>query len=124
MEAKLVNFCTYSSAIQAEVVKLALAAEGIESFVGDANIVSAEWLAGAAFGGVKLKIAEADVPAAMALLKAKPSLANPSAARQTDGVPRCLSCDAPMPEEADACPACGWSYLDGAEPEPAEGEEI
>jgi hypothetical protein len=103
MEAKLVNFCTYSSAIQAEVVKLALAAEGIESFVGDANIVSAEWLA---------------------LLKAKPSLANPSAARQTDGVPRCLSCDAPMPEEADACPACGWSYLDGAEPEPAEGEEI
>ncbi len=124
MEAKLVNFCTYPSAVQAEVARLTLEAEGIAAYVGDDVMVSAMWMAGAALGGVKLKIAEGDVPAAMALLKRMPSLANPSAARQTDGIPRCLACDAPMPEDADACPKCGWSYLDGAEPEPAEDEDI
>ena len=121
MEPKLVTVCTYTSAVQAEVVKLALAAEGIESFVGDANMVSAEWLLGSALGGVKLEVAEADAPAALAVLAAHESLTNPSADRPADdGVPRCLSCGATMPAEADACPACGWSFLDGAKPEDAE----
>ena len=121
MEPKLVTVCTYTSAVQAEVVKLALAAEGVESFVADANIVTTEWLMGSALGGVKLEVAEADVPAAMAVFAANASLTAPSADRPADdGVPRCLACGATMPAEATACPACGWSYLDGAKPEDAE----
>ena len=121
MEPKLVTVCTYTSAVQAEVVKLALAAEGVEAFVGDANMVTTDWLLGNALGGVKLEVAEADVPAAMAILAANESLTKPSADRpDDDGVPRCLKCGAVMPGEATACPACGWSYLDGAKPEDAE----
>ena len=121
MEPKLVTICTYTSAVQAEVVKLALAAEGIESFVGDANMVTTDWLIGGALGGVKLEVAEADVPAAMAVFAANESLTKPSADRPADdGVPRCLSCGSVMPAEATACSVCGWSYLDGAKPEDAE----
>lgn len=30
---------------------------------------------------------------------------------------RCLSCGADMPEDVEKCPACGWSYAQGGEPE-------
>jgi len=123
MEPKLVTVCTYSSAVQAEMAKLALEAEGVTAFLADATIVTAEWLLGSALGGVKLEVAEADVPAAMAVLASHPSLTNPSGDRPPgDGVPRCLACGAAMPAEATACPACGWSYLDGATPEGPDAE--
>ena len=123
MEPKLVTVCTYASAVQAEVVKLALAAEGVESFVGDGTLAPTDdWLLGTPLGGVNLQVAETDAPAAMAILAAHESLTKPSADRPADdGVPRCLKCGATMPAEATACPACGWSFLDGAKPEDAEG---
>ncbi len=122
MEPKLVTVCTYEHPVQAEVAKFALEAEGLTAFVADAEFVTNMFLGVSAAGGVKLQVPESDVPAAMALLAANPSLANPSADRPADdGVPRCLSCGATMPAEATACPACGWSYLDGAKPEDAEG---
>ena len=30
---------------------------------------------------------------------------------------RCLACGAELPEDAERCPACGWSYQDEGEPE-------
>ena len=124
MESKLVTVCTYTSAVQAEMARLALEAEGVAAFVNDATIVTAEWLLGSALGGVKLEVAEADVPAAMAVLEATPSLTNPAGDKPADdGVPHCLSCGTAMPEEATACPACGWSYLAGAKPEEVEAAE-
>jgi ribosomal protein L40E len=121
MEPKLVTVCTYTSAVQAEVVKLALEAEGVTAFVGDANMVTTDWLIGGALGGVKLQVAEVDVPAAMAVLASTASLTSPSADRPADdGVQRCLSCGATMPGETTTCPACGWSFLAGAKPEDAE----
>lgn len=121
MEPKLVTVCTYTSAVQAEMAKLALEAGGVTAFIGDATMVTAEWLIGSALGGVKLQVAEVDVPAAMAVLASHESLTNPSGDRPADdGVPRCLSCGAVMPGEATTCPACGWSFLDGAKPDDAE----
>ena len=121
MEPKLVTVCTYTSAVQAEVVKLALEAEGVTAFVEEANMVTTEWLDGSALGGVKVQVAEVDVPAAMALLASTASLTSPSADRPADdGVQRCLSCGATMPGETTTCPACGWSFLDGAMAEDAE----
>ena len=102
MEPKLVTVCTYTSAVQAEMAKLALEAEGVTAFIGDATMVTAEWLIGSALGGVKLQVAEVDVPAAMAVLASHESLTNPSGDRPADDdVPRCLSCGATMPDEEE-----------------------
>src|SRR5262245_5852489 len=53
----LVTVATFRTAPEAELAKTALDAEGIESFIADAETVTMDWLLGIAVGDVKIQVA-------------------------------------------------------------------
>ena len=65
-----------------------------------------------AFDGVRVLVLEPDAERARAVLRERPEPQPPLGG----GRVRCLSCGQEMAEEQDTCPACGWSYLEGAAP--------
>lgn len=83
---------TFVSVGEAEAALSALEAAGIETFVGDENVVSVDWLYSQAIGGVKVVVAEQDLEAAREVLA---STAEPEETAAT-------------PEAAEVrCPRCG-----------------
>jgi hypothetical protein len=66
--SKLVNLRQYMTLPEALLAKSILDSAGIESFLGDQNIIRMDWFLTNALGGVKLRVREEDVEAAMALL--------------------------------------------------------
>jgi hypothetical protein len=69
MDDKLVTVATFSEPIQAHLASAKLAAEGIEYFIIDENIVSMYWLYSQAVGGVKLQVRENDAEKALQTLR-------------------------------------------------------
>jgi hypothetical protein len=53
---------------EALLAKSILESAGIESFLGDQNIIRMDWFLSNALGGVKLRVREEDVEVATALL--------------------------------------------------------
>lgn len=113
MSDDLVTIATYSTAQAAETAKWALDQEGIQSFVIDGNVVAMDWLLGNAVGNVKLQVAESQVEAAAAVLRAHPGLLDQPAIEPPPDDNTCLACGRLMPEDADQCPACGWTFAAG-----------
>jgi hypothetical protein len=66
--SKLVNLRQYMTLPEALLAKSILDSAGIESFLGDQNIIRMDWFLSNALGGVKLRVREEDVEAATALL--------------------------------------------------------
>jgi hypothetical protein len=66
--SKVVNLRQYMTLPEALLAKSILDSAGIESFLGDQNIVRMDWFLSNALGGVKLRVREEDVEAAAALL--------------------------------------------------------
>lgn len=66
--SKLVIIRQHMTLPEALVAKSVLDSAGIESFLGDQNIIRMDWLLSNALGGVKLRVREEDVGAATALL--------------------------------------------------------
>ena len=54
---------------EALLAKSILDSAGIESFLGDQNIIRMDWFLSNALGGVKLRVREEDVDVATAMLK-------------------------------------------------------
>ncbi len=67
--SKLVNLRQYMTLPEALLAKSILDSAGIESFLGDQNIIRMDWFLSNALGGVKLRVREEDVDVATALLK-------------------------------------------------------
>ncbi|MGA8013680.1 MAG: hypothetical protein WB949_14705 [Candidatus Acidiferrales bacterium] len=67
--SKLVNLRQYMTLPEALLAKSILDSAGIESFLGDQNIIRMDWFLSNALGGVKLRVREDDVDVATALLK-------------------------------------------------------
>jgi ribosomal protein L40E len=113
MDPKLVTLCTYQFAFQAEMARWSLEQAGIQSFVSEANTVTADWFLGPALGWIKLEVAETDAPAALAIFEQDPKLSKPIPNYQEEVTPMtaCLRCGAAMSEASDTCQECGWSYL-------------
>lgn len=65
----LVTIATYTDAIEAHIARGRLDAEGITVFVADEHLVWADWLYSNALGGVKLRVAQADVESALIVLQ-------------------------------------------------------
>jgi hypothetical protein len=65
---KLVIIRQYMMLPEALVAKSILDSAGIESFLGDQNIIRMDWFLSNALGGVKLRVREEDAAAAAALL--------------------------------------------------------
>jgi Putative prokaryotic signal transducing protein len=70
--SRIVNLRRYMTLPEALLAKSILESAGIESFLGDQNIVRMDWFLSNALGGVKLRVREEDAEDAAALLnKAK-----------------------------------------------------
>ncbi|MFO0814869.1 MAG: hypothetical protein U0796_16740 [Gemmatales bacterium] len=105
MANDFVTLMTFRNVADAEVKRLALEDAGIKTYITDAEIVTMDWLLGNAVGDIKLQVAHSDAEQAVGILKALPPVT-----ASTVGENQCLSCGAVMPESADTCPKCGWSY--------------
>jgi hypothetical protein len=68
MLSKVVNLRQYMTLPEALLAKSILDSAGIESFLGDQNIIRMDWFLSNALGGVKLRVREEDVEVATALL--------------------------------------------------------
>jgi len=110
----LVTVATFNMVPEAEMCKLRLETSGITVFLADASTVNMDWLIGNAIGCVKVQVPAAQAEAAEAAIE---RMRAEQAADEDDDVDRCLECGAAMPEEADACPACGWTYAGEEEEE-------
>jgi hypothetical protein len=97
MERSLQTIAAFSTPEDAEVARLALQDEGIESFLEGATTVGLLWHVGA-LGGVKLQVAQADVP------RARASLAKTAVSPIGGGT--CSHCGASLPQGFDVCWSC------------------
>jgi hypothetical protein len=66
--SKVVNLRQYMTLPEALLAKSILDSAGIESFLGDQNIIRMDWFLSNALGGVKLRVREEDLEVATALL--------------------------------------------------------
>jgi hypothetical protein len=121
MADRLVTIATYRFPAEAEAARMFLEADGIQAFLADNETVAMDWLLGNAIGHVKLQVADGDASRAATILR---DLAERKQLREEidwhldedeDAPLNCLSCGKPMPDEAETCPACGWSYESDSE---------
>jgi hypothetical protein len=107
----LVTVATFRFVHEAELAKLHLGTESIQSFIMDAETVTMDWLLGNAIGNIKLQVAAADADRAEAILERfRPDPNAPPIPETGDFA--CLSCGSVIPPDENKCPACGWSYTD------------
>jgi len=66
------TLATFARADQAHLLRMRLEGGGIAAHVRDENIVTLDWLASLAVGGVKVDVADEDYEAALALLAEEP----------------------------------------------------
>lgn len=91
--AELVTIATFSYPTEAWIPKTRLEAEGIWSFVADADTVMMNWLYSNAIGGVKLQVRAEDVDRAVEILHSEPPDITADVAAYFE-------------EEAVLCPVC------------------
>jgi hypothetical protein len=112
MNDPLVTLTDFRFVSQADLARMVLEQEGIPAFIADGNTVTADWFLGNAVGYVKLQVAASQVEAALAILRQNPELLEGGRRSDDEEDDRnaCLACGEIMPDEADRCSACGWSY--------------
>ncbi len=64
------TIATFTSPMDANMLVARLEGSGIAAFTRDENMISLDWLASNAIGGVKVDVAEEDVEKALAVLNA------------------------------------------------------
>jgi hypothetical protein len=64
-----VTVATFDFLPLAEIARGRLLAEGIECHLADQHLVQTDWLYSIAVGGIKLQVAAADAPRALAVLE-------------------------------------------------------
>lgn len=121
MSAPFVTVARYDNVPMAEVARLRLEDAGIPAHIQNAELVTAIWYYGTAFGHVQLHVPAEHAERAGALLADLHDSGLPQGDEVADEVaPRCLACGADFPQDAERCPDCGWSYSDpGAEQDDA-----
>jgi hypothetical protein len=127
VERCLKTIAAFLTPEDAEVAKIALDDEGIESFLEGAATVGMLWYAGNALGGVKLQVAEADVQRAKEILAQTDVSSTEAWTCQHCGekVPLgfnvCWSCESPV-EDSSRAPGAAPSPVPGVEETEATDE--
>jgi ribosomal protein L12E/L44/L45/RPP1/RPP2 len=112
MSTELVTVATYRTLPEAEAARLHLEAEGLTTFLADAETVAMDWLLANAVGNIKLQVPPAQAEAAAALLEQMHVKRKEREQHsEEDATSRCLSCGAELPENLTQCTECGWSYV-------------
>jgi hypothetical protein len=75
----------------------------------DANTVAMDWLLGNAIGNIKLQVPTSQVERASEILRTHSLRLAEIHEGDVDAI-NCLSCGAALPDDEEACPACGWSF--------------
>ncbi len=101
---------TYTTPIEADVVRNRLEAAGIQAFLGDEFSVGWLWHLGTALSGVKVLVAESDLPRAREILQEL----EPQVEDRPSPTWSCSKCGAEVDGELDVCWACGTT-ADGVE---------
>lgn len=110
---RFITITTFVSPLEAEASQLGLEAEGIPAMLQDANTIQMDPLLGVAIGDVKLQVPQSQAGLAIDLLE-QIRTKRIERSKLRDDAPtkdRCLACDAEMPENQEACPNCGWSWM-------------
>jgi hypothetical protein len=98
--------------VEAGLLRDALAAEGIVSFVRESNLGTIDPFVTPALGGIRLDVDSEFVDRAREIVavaradRAAAALQAGAAGHEGD---RCPACRKSLPAEGDDCPACGWS---------------
>lgn len=66
------TLATFSLPIDAHLLITRLEGNGINAYIRDENMITLDWFYSNAIGGVKVDVADEDLPAAQALLAAGP----------------------------------------------------
>ena len=115
-EDALVSIATYLTLAEADLARMHLAEEGITAVVADSGIVGTNWFLGNAVGYIKVQVRQSDAEVAWSILKSKPG--RPGKKKPSDlddDATYCLACGRTIEETEPRCPACGWSYQEGAD---------
>lgn len=111
MSGRYVTIARYDNVPLAELARLRLEDAGIPVHVENAELVTALWHYGTAFGNVQLNVPEEHAAAALELIEELQQSGLPTNAPESpEGKPLCLACGAEFPGDAEQCPACGWSF--------------
>lgn len=117
MSDEFVTVETYPRLPEATAAQLLLESEGISTFLADAETIAMDWLLANAVGGIKLQVPPADVDRATVLIRKMNFRSVVRAGEPDDAQDEslCLACGKDMPEDAERCSGCGWSYADASE---------
>jgi len=111
MAENLKTLTTFTTPFEAEIVRNRLEAAGVQAFLGDEQTVGWLWHLGIALHGVKVMVAEADLPRALEILE---EVQLPAAADRPSQGWSCPKCGAEVDAEMEVCWACGTT-ADGTE---------
>src|SRR5262245_48627253 len=112
MSSEFVTVATYRTSPEAEAARLHLEAEGVTTFLADAETVAMDWLLANAVGNIKLQVRPAEAEAAALLLNQMQIQRREREQHPADdATTTCLSCGAELPDDLVKCPQCGWSYV-------------
>ena len=92
---RLVTLASFSTPMEAGLARSRLAAEGIDAFLDNENLVAANWLLSGATGGVKLQVRASQIAHAQEVLQKRHELAEEDRDEDdgyTDEPWRCPSC--------------------------------
>lgn len=78
-EDEMKTIASFSAPIEAHMLISRLEGNGIPAFIRDEHMVSLDWLASNAIGGVKVDVGDDDYERALELIAAGPADASPSA---------------------------------------------
>jgi hypothetical protein len=117
--ADLVTVANYETAVQADLAKGVLLANGIQAVLShaaraDAAPGAAQPFWSPAAGGFSLQVAGPDAPRAVEILRAYEATVREGSGEEAlvedEADTACIACGAAIPEYLDRCPACGWTY--------------
>lgn len=116
MQSTFVTIDSFDHLTQAEMLLLRLTQEGLDARLADNHIVAMKWLMANAIGGIKVQVPDSQAEQACEIAA---ELRLQIRARVNDQTEidddACLSCGHTIPDSADSCTQCGWSYLDAQE---------
>lgn len=95
---------------EAQLLKMRLAAFGVQSVLQDENITQLNPWRMWAVGGVRVQVADEDLQAAQIFLEQEKGAKGDIMPTPEGGVMNCLSCGGEMADAQTTCQACGWSY--------------
>lgn len=125
MSDPLVTIDEFPSAFAADLARSHLELHGIEAICHGFGGVQDVGLGAGVLATIKLEVRKSDAEAAIAILKeARPDLMPDLRARDSGDMREafvCFACAEIIPDDADACPACGWTWDDDGE---ADDEDV